>query len=208
MLRKQIYKLFFFILIFISSTISFGVDSKCQQVITISFYPKNGVKVYNVSGGSNDRRGIIDLGHFNQNNKKHLIEIGSVVVDIEMVEKNENNSNIEIPAINPTNLKNMITNNFEVTNFISGGNASVTVKADNFATILKEGPNKNGIYLFKCNGDHAKHVRQFKYRFDLILEITPNGAGMYGISIKKNNGGTTYLDIKELVLNQLKNAQQ
>lgn len=209
MMNKQIYKLFFFMVIFIYSIKSFGTMNKCQQVVTISFQPKNGVRIYNINGGNNDRRGVIDLGHFNQTSSVQRVEVGSVEVGIEMLDRgNVTDNRIEIPIINPSKLQDQIKNNIDITNFISGSTATTKVTAENFTTILKEGPNENGVYVFRCNGDHSQHVHQFKYRFDLIFEITPNGAGMYGVSIKKNNGGNTYLDIKELVLNQLKSAQQ
>lgn len=207
MLKNQIYKLIFFILIFINSIISFGEEKKCTQVITVSFLPKNEVRVYNISGGNSDKRGVIDLGHFNQTSSAQRVEVGSIEVDIEMLDKgNSTNQSMDVQILNPTKLRDQINNNIDITNFISGSTATIKMTAENFTTILKEGPNENGVYVFRCNGDHS-HVHQFKYRFDLIFEITPNGAGMYGVSIKKNKNENTYLDIKELVLNQLKSAQ-
>lgn len=186
-------------------------NEKCEQKVTIKYYPYAGVKVYGITAGTSDKRGVIDLGHFSGLENEKKINIGTVEVTVEMLETNDGASNTgyDIEFVNIQKLQNFVwTYSYEVTSFIgssSGTEAKITV--DNFKLGRMGSIEHDGTISFSCSGDHTVHAKYLNYRFDLILELKKLASGgMYGFSPKKKEGEKAYINIKDIVLEQLKGS--
>lgn len=182
--------------------------TKCEQVVTVKFYPYGGAKVYKVTGGNNDKRGVIDLGHFSHLEVIRKLNIGTVEVTVEMLETNDDatNTKYDIEFVNIQKLQNfMWTYNYEVTSFIGGNNdTTAKITVDNFKLGRMGSVDHDGTISFSCDGDHTAHAKYLNYRFDLILEIENLvDSTMYGFSPKKSSGNGAYINIKDIVLEQL-----
>lgn len=210
-------RIVFFVSVYIISLTQILALEYCEQVINVKFTPYAGVRVYTVSGGNNDKRGVIDLGHFNGNMDNQKVKIGKIEVDIEMIDgKSDSNSNYEVEIINPEKLANSISDyTNHVTQFIKGGidNPEAKIIFENFR--IMEARNGGGEIgwkgvNFSCSGNnHNNHAKKFIYSFDLLIEFQKiSDRGMYGFSPNKKNGGTgAYINIKDLVLEQIRKTQ-
>jgi|GEM_PF-5245150 len=206
-LRKKIYKS---LLIFCLLT-RLSYSNYCEQVITVNYKPFNGVKVYNITGGTNDKRGIIDLGHFNGVDSNKVLNMGKVTVSIELINNASGNDREEIEIIMLDKLKNYSWNySYDITSFIGANNdVSTKIKVDNL-TILEGNESGDNTVLLVCLGDEEENHdhKKLKYSFDLILELNNlQTSAMYGVSPKKDSGTNAYVNIKDIVLDQLRGSK-
>lgn len=184
---------------------------KCEQIVKIKYLPYHGVKVYNVTSGDKDRRGVIDLGHFSGMDINTKINIGTVEVSIEMKETNSKNvaEKDDIEFVNISKLNRFIWNyNYVLTTFVGEvGETEATISIDNFEIKSSTDIPGNGTISFVCDGEHDIHAKRLEYKFDLILELTSvDFWSMYAISPRKNSGTGAFINIKDIVLDQLQGS--
>lgn len=177
----------------------------CEQYVDVKFVPFSGVKIFSVIGGEGNKRGVIDLGHFNGNMVDQDIKIGTIEVDISMIENNkEKEPTYDFEIVNTEKLKDTIWNySYDITPFISQkDNIKANIRLENLKI-----SNGKGTIVFMCleEEEHQHDNEKLKYSFDLILELRGlNKNGMYGISsLKKNEVSEAYVNFRDLVIDQL-----
>lgn len=202
MLKEKLILLFF---LFTMNNFIYG--AYCEQIISVKFIPEKGVKIYGVTGGSNSKRGIIDLGHFNGKNSRQTIKVGKVEVILKLEERSSGiASEYEIELINIKNLENALWNySYDITPFIKNKDGVIAnIRIENTSVSVK-GTVAEDIIYFGCIADSETHEHpELNYSFDLILELEGiEEGGMYGISSPKNSGTEAYVNLKDLIKDQL-----
>lgn len=209
----RIKYLIFFILINIFITgISYSSEATTQN-INIKFIPKQGI-VYPISANST-KRAVIDLGFFNETARETEIELGTVMVTIKMYsdkgvcvigDSGDGENALEIQSIDLGKLKTQMNSYLDqhITVFNKGGKVEqVELKMKSPPSIGNIIGMKYGDYIF-FGCDQSKTVTTFDYRFDLVLKIHNISVNtMVGVSPKKEKDGTVYLNIRDIVLEQL-----
>lgn len=196
------------LLLLLFCKVCFSYAGNCEQVITVKFIPEPGVKLYGIMGGNNGKRAVVDLGHFNTTSLNHTIKIGHIDVGLKLEKtSNSNSEENDIELINVKKLEEALWNyDYEITSFIEGKDGiEANIKIEN-ANVDVNGEKLGDIVYFVCEeevGGEHNHP-ELKYSFDLLLELNnlKNG-GMYGVSSPKNNGTEAYVNLKDLIKDQL-----
>ena len=196
------YIKFLYIFLFIN-TVSFA--NYCEQIITINFTPEKGIKIYGVVGGGNDKRGIVDLGHFSGTETEKIIKVGKIEVTVEMrkTETEQINKN-DVEIVYLDKLMNSIWNyRYDITSFIKDSNGTTAeIRVED--TQIHEGNSENRVIIFSCEDGEEHGHQRLRYSFDLILELRGmQTGGMYGISSNKEDGTKAYINLRDLINDQL-----
>lgn len=186
-----------------------GSQDLCEQRITVKYTPYKGVKIYSITGGKNDKRGVIDLGHFNGKNRVERLNIGTIEVLIEMEENGKGSTENDIEVINLKSLETFSWQyKYDTLAFIGIDNSVIAnIELENFQIINQKNNLDNNFLNFICLGDHEEHAKYLKYKFDLILTLSNLEEGsMYGFSPRKDSGNNVYVNLKDIILDQLKGS--
>lgn len=203
-MKKTVVKLILFLYVSILVYANY-----CEQIITVNFIPETGVKIYGITGGDNDKRGIVDLGHFNGIETEKKLKIGSIEVKIEMTNKESSSSNNDIEIVEINKLKNFVWNyTYDITPFIKNNDGTTAKILVENMKVLNEAEITDGVIIFTCYGEEGEHSHEkLEYTFDMILELKNiNPGGMYGISSEKKSGTKAYINLKDIILDQLKGS--
>lgn len=198
---KKIKYAYIFIFILISN---FSYSSYCEQNINVKFTPISGIRLYRVTGGEGNSRSVLDLGHFNGDRASERIKIGTIKVDINMVNTTSEKVPIyDVQVVNVDKLKDTIWKyTYDITTFINDGDGvSADIKLENLEVYKGK-----DIIVFDCDNENHNHSNnELSYSFDLILELNNlNYGSMYGISSLKKEGVTeAYVNFRDLIVDQL-----
>lgn len=198
---KKIKYAYIFIFILISN---FSYSSYCEQNINVKFTPISGIRLYRVTGGEGNSRSVLDLGYFNGDRASERIKIGTIKVDINMVNTTSEKVPIyDVQVVNVDKLKDTIWKyTYDITAFINDGDGvSADIKLENLEVYKGK-----DIIVFDCDNENHDHSNnKLSYSFDLILELNNlNYGGMYGISSPKKEGVTeAYVNFRDLIVDQL-----
>lgn len=178
--------------------------SYCEQYVTVNYKPEKGVKIYGIEGGTTDKRGIVDLGHFSGLETNKIFNLGRIEVTVEMKDNGNGSEKNDIEIVELDKLINTVWNyKYDITPFIKqGDNVIAEIRVEN--TNIKEGTTEEKTMIFICDGENHEHPR-LVYEFDLILELRNlDIGGMYGISSIKDEGTKAYINLRDLIGDQLK----
>lgn len=199
-IRKKFF-VFFMVFIFGSSFSANGV----RQEVKVKFTPYNGVKVYKITSG-NDNRGVVDLGHFNGMESSKNLNIGNILVEVRMFEDKNHSGIDDFEIVNIGKLETYIWNyKYDITSFIGDGKPTATIRVDNFNLLEVEGGTQNNNQN-QSFGIGSNEIKVLRYSFDLILELKNlQPKTMYGFLPRKINGNA-YINIQDIITDQIRGS--
>lgn len=204
-MKKNSFVTFMYLLVSLVTNQVLNADDKFLQMIDIKFTSNSGVKTYGINA-IDGKRVVIDLGHFSETQEKKEIMVGTVTVTINIKDSENGDSYLEVESVNIEKLESFsLKPFFEITHFIGDGKPNIEVRVENMKVLDFNGNIDNGEGFFGT--DTSWYLQYFQYKFDLVLSLENFGwSNMYGFSPKRSEETKAYINIKDIVLDQLRGS--